>query len=117
MTDGHENTGTQAPADRDELAAKQYGRDLRQAISFREEVFARDQESVVTRTDAAVVLGLRESELERAIDEGRLRVTDVDGERIIRVADLQMAFNDETRRREEFAKGWTQLRAKFDWDE
>lgn len=101
----------------DELAAKQFGHDLRRAIAFREEVFSRDPESAVDPGDAAAVLGLQGEQLAKAIDEGRLGVVEINGERIIRVADLRAAFEEETRRREEFARGWTQLRAELDWDE
>jgi len=117
MTDEQGGNHTAPQPSPDELATKHFARDLRRAIAFREEVFARDPESAVQPSDAAAVLGLMDSELERAIDEGRLRVVDVEGQRIIRVVDLQAAFEDETRRREEFAKDWTELRAKLDWDE
>lgn len=101
----------------DELAAKQFARDLRRAIAFREEVFSRDPKSAVDPDDAAAVLGLQHEQLAKAIDEGRLGVVEVNGERVIRVADLRAAFEEETRRREEFAKVWTQLRADLDWEE
>jgi hypothetical protein len=51
------------------------------------------------------------------INEGELAFSRVCGEQIIRVADLREAFDEQTRRLQEFAKDWTQLRAQLDWDE
>lgn len=104
-------------SNRDELAAKQFGRDVRRAIKFREQVFSRDPESAVAPADAAAVLGLQDEQLAAAIDDGWLRVVDIDGEQVIRVADLQAAFDEQTRRMEEAAKAWTQLQGQFGWDE
>lgn len=114
---GHADDQSRLPPEYDELAAKQFARDVRRAVAFREEVFSRDPESAVEPGDAAAVLGLQDEQLAKAIDEGRLGVVEVNGERIIRVADLRAAFDEETRRMEEAAKGWTQLQAELDWDE
>jgi len=117
MTDGPDETAKHPAPEHDELAAKQFVRDLDHVTAYRNEVLSRDPESGVDPGVAAAVLGLRDDELDSAIKDGRLRVVNRDGARVVRVADLQEAFDDETRRRTEFAKGWTQLRANLDWDE
>lgn len=107
----------QPQSNRDELAAKQFGRDVRRAIEFREQVFSRDPESAVGPAEAAAVLGLQDEQLTAAIEDGWLRVVEIDGEQVIRVADLRAAFDDQSRRMEEAAKGWTELQGQFGWDE
>jgi hypothetical protein len=101
----------------DELAAKQFERDARMAAAFRQEVFSRDPESAVDPLEAAAVLGITAEQLQNMINEGELALSRVCGEQIIRVADLREAFDEQTRRLQEFAKDWTQLRAQLDWDE
>lgn len=107
----------QPQSNRDELAAKQFGRDVRRAIEFREQVFSRDPESAVGPAEAAAVLGLQDEQLTAAIEDGWLRVVEIDGEQVVRVADLRAAFDDQSRRMGEAAKGWTALQGQFGWDE
>ncbi|GAB3919408.1 hypothetical protein GCM10011575_30360 [Microlunatus endophyticus] len=117
MTDRQHDPKGRVQPDYDELQAKRYGRQVRDWIQYRDEVLAGDPDSVVPSEAAAAILGLRLQDLVSAMDDGRLGYKEIDGERIIRVADLQVAFEKDQRRRQEFADGWSQLQAKLDWDE
>ncbi|MBO0810525.1 MAG: hypothetical protein J2P23_00605 [Microlunatus sp.] len=101
----------------DEVKSKRIGRRVQRAVDFREEVFARDPESVVEPQEAAAILGVQLEDLQTQVDQGRLGSDGADGNRIIRVTDLRAAFEEDHRRREEFAEDWIRLRSQLDWDE
>lgn len=117
MSDGPGDRINRPQPDFDELQAKRYGRLVQASRRFREEVLARNPESAVSPEAAAAILGLRVQDLASAMDDGRLGYVEVDGDRIIRVSDLRAAFDEDQRRRQEFADGWSQLQSKLDWDE
>lgn len=107
----------QIPPPFDELKSKRFGRRVRRSMEFREEMFSRDPESIVDPADAAAILSVQVEDLPVEMDEGRLGFVEAHGQRIIRVADLRAAYDAETRRLEEAAKGFTQLNGQFGWDE
>lgn len=117
MTDGQDDRQDREQPDYDELQAKRYGRLVQASIQFREEVLGGDPSSPVSPEAAAAILGLRVQDLTFAMDDGRLGYIEVDGERIVRVSDLRAAFEEDQRRRQQFADGWSQLQARLDWDE
>lgn len=116
MTDGSDDHTPNAPPF-DELKSKRFGRHVREAIRFREEMLSRDPDSAVAPEAAAAILGWRTEDIDSAMDEGRLGFVEVDGERIIRVLDLQAAFDEEHRRHQEFADDWMRLSALLDFEE
>lgn len=107
----------QPPPPFDELKSKRFGRRVRRSMEFREEVLSRDPESIVAAATAAAILSLQVDDLPVEMDEGRLGFVEVEGRRIIRVADLRAAYEAQTRRLEEDAKGFSQLNGQFGWDE
>jgi hypothetical protein len=115
MTDGQDDPKGRVPPDYDELQAKRYGRQVRDWIQYRDEVLAGDPESTVPLEAAAAVLSLQINDIQPATGNGQLGFIEVDGERVVRLADLQAAYAEDSRRRKEFADGWMQLRA--DWDD
>lgn len=117
MTENESDGPTPSRPPLDEVQDKRIGRVVRRSIEFREEVFSRGPDSIVQPDTAAAILGLRAEELTAEMDEGRLGYAEVDGQRVIRVADLQAAFDQGTARLDDFSKGWTELRSKLDWDE
>lgn len=101
----------------DEVERKRIGRRLRDADSFRAEVFSRDPDAPVDPEDAAAILGVGVAEIAPALDSGRLGFVDIDGSRVIRVSDLQTCYEADRRKFEEFAQGWSELRSRMDSDE
>lgn len=101
----------------DEVTSKRFGRRVQRWIRFRDEVLSRDPESIVDSATAAAILDVRAEDLPVEMDEGRLGFVEIEGQRVIRVADLCAAYDAEVRRLEEAAKGFTQLNGQFGWDE
>lgn len=116
MSNGQDDQEASRPAF-DELKSKRFGRHVRDWIRFRDEVLAGDPESPVSVETAAAILDLKSGDIEQAMDDGRLGFIEVEGERVIRVTDLRAAYDEETRRLEEAARGFTQLNAPFGWEE
>lgn len=116
MTDGPGDEPSTSPPF-DELQSKRFGRQVQRWVAFRDEVLSRDPESIVDPATAAAILDLHVDDLPTEMDKGRLGSVEVEGQRIIRVADLMTAYEAETQGLEEAAKGFTQLNGQFGWDE
>lgn len=117
MTDGQHEDEQRPQPNFDELESKRFGRLVRRATQYREELFSRDPDSPVELNEAAAILDLDVEEVTAEMDAGELGFIEVRGERIVRVADVRARFERDTQRLKDFAESWTRLRSELDWDE